>query len=268
MVLAFLLVKHIFNNPNKFKASLLSVKGKVLNLASSKKCDLCQENIMLNNYSQVQDGTVCVNCTNLFSPWFSDYSKSTVGKIADHLNYREENLSQRFSLDSKISPIRKGELTIIIDNTSKAFKIENPSTDQGKVPDIIKFSQVISCSLEIIKGSVYTRKNTSEDIDEANRILHLQSYEDEDERNYYRRVVDSGKHYVYKNGKRVDNDEYMQGPGRHKTCFDFFITLKVKNDYFNEIRFKVNAGDIYYNEELEYRDYKDHCQYMCSVLSQ
>ena len=46
--------------------------------------------------------------------------------------------------------------------------------------------------------------------------------------------------------KREDKDgrEISYNPPRYEYSYDFYITIFVNNDYFDEIRFKINSGSV------------------------
>lgn len=118
-----------------------------MGLFEKKYCDFCGQKIGLLGNKKLEDGNMCKECASKLSPWFSERRHSTVAEIQEQLNYREENKKQvaDFTVTQKIGRYTK----ILFDEEHGKFMVTS-ATDLTKAnPDVLDFSQVTGCRLEI-----------------------------------------------------------------------------------------------------------------------
>ena len=118
-----------------------------MGLFDKKFCDICGEKIGLLGNRKVEDGNICSKCNKKLSPLFSDRKRSTVAEIKEQLEYRAQNevMLRQFNPSRNFGANEK----IYIDLSQKKFCVESGSNWRDKNPDLIDFSQVMSCELEI-----------------------------------------------------------------------------------------------------------------------
>lgn len=118
-----------------------------MGLFDKKFCDICGEKIGLLGNRKLEDGNICKDCAKKLSPFFSERKQSTVAEIKEQLAYREENEKRLASF----RPTRTyGDgMKVYIDETAGKFVITRATDWRSANPDIIDFSQVSSCNLNI-----------------------------------------------------------------------------------------------------------------------
>lgn len=112
-----------------------------------KYCDICGDKIGLLGNRKLEDGNLCKNCARKLSPWFSDRRQSTVAEIQQQLTYREENRE-------KVSAFRVtrtlGENTkVLLDEDAGLFMVTSARNLEEANPDVLSFSDVTGCKLDI-----------------------------------------------------------------------------------------------------------------------
>lgn len=118
-----------------------------MGLFDKKFCDICGEKIGLLGNRKVEDGNICSKCNKKLSPLFNERKRSTVAEIKEQLEYRAQNevLLRQFNPMRTYGSNKK----IYIDLNAHKFCVESGSNWREKNPDLIDFSQVISCNLDI-----------------------------------------------------------------------------------------------------------------------
>lgn len=118
-----------------------------MGLFDKKYCDICGEKIGLLGNRKVEDGNICSNCNKKLSPLFSERKRSTVAQIREQLEYREENERQL----KMFNPVRTYgyDEKLYIDVNAQKFCLARGNNWREKNPDLISFSQVMSCNLDI-----------------------------------------------------------------------------------------------------------------------
>ena len=132
-----------------------------MGLFDKKYCDFCGDKIGLIGNRKLEDGNMCKDCAKKLSPFCDDRRHSTVEHIKAHLQYREQNA---VALKSFTPTLVLGENTkFYIDNNSRTFVVSKYSQGSDKWfeenPDVIPFSQVTGCGLDIDEDQdeIYTR---------------------------------------------------------------------------------------------------------------
>ncbi len=118
-----------------------------MGLFDKKYCDVCSEKIGLLGNRKLEDGNLCKDCAKQLSPFFDDRRNSTVEEIKAQLAYREENKKKVESFNpTKV--IGKRNL-ICIDEDNQTWLFSRTKKWRDNNPDIISFSQVTGCELDI-----------------------------------------------------------------------------------------------------------------------
>ena len=127
-----------------------------MGLFDKKFCSVCGEKIGLLGNRKLEDGNLCKNCARKLSPFFSERRSSTVEQIKAQLAYREENKRE---LAAFAPDVMFGNNTkLFADTKNGKFIVTDSSSWRNENPDLISFSQVISCETDITehKEELYT----------------------------------------------------------------------------------------------------------------
>ena len=118
-----------------------------MGLFDKKFCDICGEKIGLLGNRKLEDGNLCKQCAGKLSPWFSDRRSSTVEDIRAQLAYREENQQKvaEFSATRTIGD----EYMVFLDEDHGRFCVARDGDLRTGNPDILEFTQVTGCELDI-----------------------------------------------------------------------------------------------------------------------
>ncbi len=118
-----------------------------MGLFSKKNCDICGEKIGLLGNRKLEDGNLCKDCAKQLSPFFDDRRNSTVAEISEQLSYREQNKEsvEQFNPTKVIG----GRNLICIDEDNKKWLFTRTKKWRDNNPDIIDFSQVTGCDIDI-----------------------------------------------------------------------------------------------------------------------
>ncbi len=118
-----------------------------MGLFDKKYCDICGEKIGLLGNRKLEDGNLCKNCAKKLSPWFDERRHSTVAQIKEQLAYREENKKAVASFHTTRT---FGERYILhLDEDQKKFVVAATSNLVNENPDVLDFSQVTGCELDV-----------------------------------------------------------------------------------------------------------------------
>ena len=118
-----------------------------MGLFDKKTCDFCGAKIGLLGNKKLEDGNMCKDCAAKLSPWFRERRQSTKQEIAEQLAYREENRNAVAAFHQTRSI---GKYTrLLIDEDAKKFMVTSSSKLSEANPDVLDFSQVTGCNLEI-----------------------------------------------------------------------------------------------------------------------
>lgn len=130
---------------------------------SRKYCDVCGEKIGLLGNRKLEDGNLCKECAQKLSPFFDDRRNSTVDEIKEQLSYREEN-EQSVAVFNPTKVIGGSNL-ICIDEDEHKWLFSRTRKWRDDNPDIISFSQVTGCDIDIDenKEEIYTENDEGEE---------------------------------------------------------------------------------------------------------
>lgn len=207
-----------------------------------KECAICGGEIGLLGNRKLEDGNMCKNCAAKLSPWFSDRRSSTVEEIKEQLDYREANREE-------VSAFRTtgtlGERTkVLLDEDAGVFMVTSARNLEEANPDVLAFSDVTGCDLDIDERKIELKREV----------------------------------------KKSDGttEEVSYNPPRYNYEYDFYMTIYVRNPYFDEIRFQLNKstveveptqqmgsfGAIRPEQDVEYRRYKEIGEEIKAILLQ
>ena len=116
-------------------------------LFEKKSCDICGGDIGLLGNRKLEDGNLCKNCAAKLSPWFSERRSSTVAQIQEQLDYREKNKEAvaNFNTTRTLGNYTK----VLLDEDNRKFLVTSASNLREANPDILDYSQVTGCKLDI-----------------------------------------------------------------------------------------------------------------------
>ena len=135
-----------------------------MGLFDKKFCDVCGEKIKFLGNRKLEDGNLCKDCAAKLSPWFSERRRSTVQDIKDQLAYREENQAKVAAFNTTRTI---GEYyMVILDEDAKKFCVAQARDIRTGNPDILDFTQVTGCDLDIdeSKSEVYRKDSEGKSV--------------------------------------------------------------------------------------------------------
>jgi hypothetical protein len=118
-----------------------------MGLFDKKFCDVCGKKIGLFGNRKLEDGNLCSDCAKLLSPFFSDRRSSTVEEIKEQLAYREANKEKAAAFNS--TKVIGGDTKILFDEDKKQWIVTRSRKWRDENPDVMDFSQVTGCSLDV-----------------------------------------------------------------------------------------------------------------------
>ncbi len=145
-----------------------------MGLFDKKYCDVCGEKIGLLGNRKLEDGNLCKDCAKNLSPFFDDRRNSTVVEIKEQLAYRQENEQKVAAFNP--TKVIGGNNFICIDEDNKIWLFSKTRKWKENNPDIISFSQVTGCDVEIKENEheIYTKDK------EGNRVSYTPRRYDKD----------------------------------------------------------------------------------------
>ncbi len=118
-----------------------------MGLFDKKYCDICGEKIGLLGNRKLEDGNMCKDCAKLLSPFMTDRRQSTLDEIKEHLKYREDNKEKVAAFSP--TKVIGGKTKIYFDEDKRQWLVSDDRDWRGENPDIMDFSQVTGCILDI-----------------------------------------------------------------------------------------------------------------------
>ena len=178
-------------------------KEKVKKTFEKKPCSICGTEAGVFSRDNLKDGVLCSSCRSRLSPFVGIYSGTTVEGVQAHLAYRKA-CSEEFS-KMKITKVFGDEARIHVDEYQGKFAVFNGRA----VPDILDFSQVQSCTLEI-------KHDPQSSIDV-----------------YEEKTTDA-------EGKRISYD-----PKRYCFTYTFGVKMEVDHPQFKRLEFNLYTKKMY-----------------------
>ncbi len=129
-------------------------------LFTKKICDFCGGEIGLLGNRKLEDGNMCKHCAAKLSPWFEDRRTSTIAEIQEQLEYRETNKEKvaAFHLTRTLGQRTK----VLLDEDAGVFMVTDEDDLAEANPDVMAFSDVTGCELEIDENR-WEKKKTDKD---------------------------------------------------------------------------------------------------------
>lgn len=116
-------------------------------LFDKKECAICGGEIGLLGNRKLEDGNCCKKCAAKLSPWFSDRRQSTVEEIKEQLAYREAN-QEKVAAFHVTRTLGEGT-KVLLDEDAGKFMVTSARNWQEANPDVLSFSDVTGCQLDI-----------------------------------------------------------------------------------------------------------------------
>lgn len=129
-------------------------------LFEKKVCDICGGEIGLLGNRKLEDGNLCKACAAKLSPWFSERRSSTVEEIKAQLEYREENRSAVEAFHTTRSLGR--DTKVLLDEDAGKFMVTRAKNLAEANPDVLEFSQVTGCDLDIVESRNEEKRKDNE----------------------------------------------------------------------------------------------------------
>lgn len=131
-----------------------------MGLFDKKYCSVCGDKIGLLGNRKLEDGNLCKTCAAKLSPWFSERRHSTVEEIKGQLAYREEN---KIAVGAFHTTRTLGSNTkILFDEDAKKFMVSSARDLVSANPDVLSFSDVTGCNLDIDESRDELKRKDSE----------------------------------------------------------------------------------------------------------
>ena len=121
-------------------------------LVDKKVCDVCGEEIKFLGNKKLEDGNLCKNCAAKLSPWFDERRHSTVQQIKEQLDYRESNRPRAEAFNATRT-IGNNTTKFMVDENAGVFTVTSSKNLAKENPDILDFSQIVDCNLDIHENS-------------------------------------------------------------------------------------------------------------------
>lgn len=221
-----------------------------MGLFDKKYCDICGEKIGLLGNRKLEDGNLCKNCAAKLSPWFNDRRQSTVEEIREQLAYREAN---REKVSAFHVTRALGERTkVLLDEDAGLFMVTSARNLEEANPDVMAFSDVTGCQLDIEESRTEIEYKDSEG-ERHSFTPRRYAY------SYDFHIVISVNHPYFNeirfqlNGSSVDNDEetLLDGPEAMRSARS---GLRAKAGGMRGSAAVSNAEEV--RASMEYRQYE------------
>lgn len=171
-------------------------------LFEKKVCDVCGGEIGLLGNRKLEDGNCCKECAKKLSPWFGERKHSTVAEIREQLEYRERN---REAVEAfRVTRSFGTDMKVLVDEDAGKFMVTRARDLKEANPDVLDFSLVTACELDIKE--------------EKNEV--------------YRETKDS----------EGETRRESYSPRRYEFSYDFEMTIRVNHPYFDEMSFSLSDG--------------------------
>ena len=131
-----------------------------MGLFDKKNCDICGGKIGMLGNRKLEDGNCCKDCASRLSPFFSERRKSTVADINAQLAYRQENMGAvaAFRTTRTLGQGTK----VLLDEDSGKFMVTKARRLEDENPDVLDFSQVTGCNIEVREQSRELKQRNKE----------------------------------------------------------------------------------------------------------
>ena len=131
-----------------------------MGLFDKKYCDICGKKIGLLGNKKLEDANMCKECAAKLSPWFSERRHSSLEEIKSQLAYREDNRAAVAAFHTTRSLGRYTK--VLLDEDARKFMITSARDLAEANPDVLDYSQVTGCDLDINESRSELRHADSE----------------------------------------------------------------------------------------------------------
>lgn len=118
-----------------------------MGLFDKKFCDICGEKIGFLGNRKLADGNMCKDCAKLISPFLTGRRQFTLADMKEHLAYREAN--KALVADFHPTKVINGGKILCFDEDKKQFLVTSSRNWRSENPDVMDFSQVTGCDLDV-----------------------------------------------------------------------------------------------------------------------
>ena len=125
-------------------------------LFDKKICSVCGGEIKFLGNRKLEDGNLCKSCAGKLSPFFSDRRGSTVEEIKAQLQYREANRQEVAAF--RVTRTMGRDTMILMDEDARKFMVTNEKNLYEANPDVIPFSSVTGCELDIDENTTEEKR--------------------------------------------------------------------------------------------------------------
>ncbi|MBQ3302307.1 MAG: DUF4428 domain-containing protein, partial [Eggerthellaceae bacterium] len=129
-------------------------------------CGACGKELGLLGKRKLEDGYICKDCANKLSPFFSERRRSTIAEINEQLAYREANKESVAALNITRT-LGGGTRKVMIDEDARKFIITGSSKWRDENPDVIDFSQVTGCDVDVREHRTEIKKENEDGTKES-----------------------------------------------------------------------------------------------------
>lgn len=175
----------------------------IFNIFDAKFCSFCGAQIPFMGNIKILDGNCCKQCASRLSPFFTKLKMSSVEQINHQLYYRNENYKK---LQVFRTTKMMGENTkVLIDEEKMQFLVQLTSGYSNVQPDVIDFSSIMDCSIDIVESREEIKyKDSNGEVKSFNPKSYACSYDFFI--NIYVNIPYIEVICFKLNGKKVDND--------------------------------------------------------------
>ena len=129
-------------------------------LFEKKECGVCGKELGLLGKRKLEDGYICKDCASKLSPFFSERRASTLDQIKDQLDYREANKESVAALN--ITRTYGTNTKVHLDEDARKFIVTSANNWRDANPDVIDYSQVTGCDIEVKENRTEIKKEDEE----------------------------------------------------------------------------------------------------------
>jgi len=136
-----------------------------MGLFDKKFCDFCGEKIGLLGNRKLSDGNMCKDCASAITPYLVGRKQYSVADMKEHLVYREANKERLESFN----PTRTLGINtkVHIDDNQGLLLVTSSRKYRDGNPDIVEFSQVTGCILDMQENKREVKRKNAEGKEES-----------------------------------------------------------------------------------------------------
>lgn len=129
-------------------------------LFEKEACAFCGKELGVFGKKKLEDGVMCGDCQKKLSPWFTERKESTIAEIQEQLDYREANKEKvaAFNTTRTFGTYTK----LLLDEDKRKFMVTSARNLAEANPDVLSFSDVTGCTIDIDESSREETRTDSE----------------------------------------------------------------------------------------------------------